>query len=442
MRRLQENKGITLIALVVTIILLLILAGMSIAMVNGSGLFTKTKESSEKYKQADIVEKLTLLSQDTLIELQLQNKELSLQNFTDTLCDLASQQDLNVELYESSEEGAKLICENHLFNIDNNLLISDAGILDTVLVIAKVNNTTGWVKSINDGVLIDGTIKVYNATITEAFISKNGTKIEDLSLNQNGEFSYLANENGTYKIEARSSNGKQGSREVEVDVREDNVNPDSFTPTAVIQENTITISANTQDNSGGSGISHYEYSLKLDGVEKNPNIKSNTITVTEYGSFTIEVTAYDKAGNKTTGSTTIEIEDPENYYLLKAGTSYISRTGEWSRYYDYDDTRTSITFPNNTICINSSSLNRTGSATTSNYIDLTNYTTFKAKYTFSGDYSGNVYFIPRSGSTISYEISLGTTSKEIDISGLTGEYAIRFKNGMYSYLNVTDVFVK
>ena len=48
-----QEKGITLIALVVTIIILLILAGvtLNIALSDG-GLFSKTQEAAEKYKQA------------------------------------------------------------------------------------------------------------------------------------------------------------------------------------------------------------------------------------------------------------------------------------------------------------------------------------------------------------------------------------------------------
>ena len=48
-----QEKGITLIALVVTIIILLILAGVTLNMVlSDNGLFSKTKEATEKYKQA------------------------------------------------------------------------------------------------------------------------------------------------------------------------------------------------------------------------------------------------------------------------------------------------------------------------------------------------------------------------------------------------------
>lgn len=48
---LKENKGITLVALVLTIIILLILAGVALSLVIGeNGLIAKSKKSVEKYK--------------------------------------------------------------------------------------------------------------------------------------------------------------------------------------------------------------------------------------------------------------------------------------------------------------------------------------------------------------------------------------------------------
>ena len=47
---LKANKGITLVALVITIIVLLILAGVSISMIMGQeGLITKSQTAAEKY---------------------------------------------------------------------------------------------------------------------------------------------------------------------------------------------------------------------------------------------------------------------------------------------------------------------------------------------------------------------------------------------------------
>ena len=44
----KEQKGITLVALVITIIILLILAGISIATLSQTGLFKKAKEAKIK----------------------------------------------------------------------------------------------------------------------------------------------------------------------------------------------------------------------------------------------------------------------------------------------------------------------------------------------------------------------------------------------------------
>ena len=57
----KKNKGITLIALVITIIVLLILAGVTIATLTGNnGLLTKTGEAKQVNKEAEIKERIIL----------------------------------------------------------------------------------------------------------------------------------------------------------------------------------------------------------------------------------------------------------------------------------------------------------------------------------------------------------------------------------------------
>ena len=69
---LKENKkknikGITLVALVVTIIILLILAGISISVLTQTGLFEKAKQAEQKSKDAQELENLTLGSYENSI---------------------------------------------------------------------------------------------------------------------------------------------------------------------------------------------------------------------------------------------------------------------------------------------------------------------------------------------------------------------------------------
>ena len=65
---LKQKRGITLIALIITIVILLVLAAVTINMVLGeNGIFNKTKMSVEKYKEASLLEETRL----ALTELQL-----------------------------------------------------------------------------------------------------------------------------------------------------------------------------------------------------------------------------------------------------------------------------------------------------------------------------------------------------------------------------------
>ena len=65
MNKLKEQKAITLVALVITIIILLILAGVALSLVIGdNGLIKKSKESAERYNQSAQKETADLESYD------------------------------------------------------------------------------------------------------------------------------------------------------------------------------------------------------------------------------------------------------------------------------------------------------------------------------------------------------------------------------------------
>ena len=60
-KKLNKNKGVTIVALVITIIVLLILAGVTIAMLSGeNGILTKAKEAKTRTDNASTLEKLEL----------------------------------------------------------------------------------------------------------------------------------------------------------------------------------------------------------------------------------------------------------------------------------------------------------------------------------------------------------------------------------------------
>ena len=63
----EKSKGITLVALVITIVILLILAGISIAQLTGNGLFENAKLAKEKYENAQDLENSILDDYDNKI---------------------------------------------------------------------------------------------------------------------------------------------------------------------------------------------------------------------------------------------------------------------------------------------------------------------------------------------------------------------------------------
>lgn len=69
MEKIKRNKGITLVALVVTIILLLILAGITItALTKDNGLLKRTQQAKEETIKAQLKEEISIAIQEIQTE--------------------------------------------------------------------------------------------------------------------------------------------------------------------------------------------------------------------------------------------------------------------------------------------------------------------------------------------------------------------------------------
>ena len=69
----KKQNGITLVALVITIIILLILAGISIAALSNQGLFQKATKAGEETNKAAKNEQNTLTKYETVLNEYLPN---------------------------------------------------------------------------------------------------------------------------------------------------------------------------------------------------------------------------------------------------------------------------------------------------------------------------------------------------------------------------------
>ena len=64
----RNRRGITLVALVITIIILLILAGVAITTLTQTGLFENAKQAKQKSKNAQELENVTLANYENKID--------------------------------------------------------------------------------------------------------------------------------------------------------------------------------------------------------------------------------------------------------------------------------------------------------------------------------------------------------------------------------------
>ena len=70
-QKLKSQKGITLVALVITIIVLLLLAGIAIASLGGeNGIFAKVKQAKKTHVESEMKEQLTMGLQELQIAKQ------------------------------------------------------------------------------------------------------------------------------------------------------------------------------------------------------------------------------------------------------------------------------------------------------------------------------------------------------------------------------------
>lgn len=116
-----KEKGITLIALIVTIIVLLILAGVTIATITGDrGIISKAKDSTSKYTQRQAEEQATILMQEYAMENAEKGTRLG-----DFLEEKKTKEKV-IDGYKVNENGSvDIIKDKYIISFDKNLALTD-----------------------------------------------------------------------------------------------------------------------------------------------------------------------------------------------------------------------------------------------------------------------------------------------------------------------------
>lgn len=196
----KDNCAITLVALIITIIVLLILAGITMNLVLGErGIFKYSQEAIEQTKQAEAKQKLELV----LLELQAQK-------VTDETYNENEYIDKKINASQMTIIGDIVFVDGYQFQIDRSVPeIGKGEQIETINIISKVENAKDFTKAI---------IKIeieYEGEITN--IQINGEHIE---VPQKTDGKYVIQkevfENGNYSIYVKDSNKRYKIEQVSV----------------------------------------------------------------------------------------------------------------------------------------------------------------------------------------------------------------------------------
>ena len=338
----KSNSAITLIALIITIIVLLILAGVTLNMVMGeNGIFGKANNAKNKTEVAQYEEELRMcvleLQTDAATNGTTFNMETIKNKFVEKVKELENTTEIEFPT-EESETRLDGIYKGYEFYIDDKYS-AHIGDKATGITLTTSLEPEGWT---NQNVTATITIKSNNGLSKivpegEAEISLNGEKeytITKINITENTIFTY----------EVIDSKGNAQTKTAVINTIDKNA-PEDFKITATSDETGIQIKALATDLE--SGIERYEYYVKKSTEENYTKYNINTITV-ENGIYNVYAKAYDKAGNEKQSTNTLEkkvavmknitaemvAKNPEIYYGLTV-KNYESQNGQkdWKIFY-------------------------------------------------------------------------------------------------------------
>ena len=154
----EKNRGITLVAMVITIVILLILAGISISNLTNTGLLSKTKEAKLEAKRSQVIEwlNLKLMEEQATTENKTEQQiiEATKENVEKSKEDLKKIGKVNsIEDVKTEEDGEKaspyfyVTLDNDVYKVENSSVkyVGEQGKFPPVIKNLKLTNTTNSV---------------------------------------------------------------------------------------------------------------------------------------------------------------------------------------------------------------------------------------------------------------------------------------------------------
>ena len=325
-----SNAAITLIALIITIIVLLILAGVTLNMVMGkNGIFGKANNAKNKSEVAQYEEELRMCVLELQTDAAANGTTFNMDTIKNKLVEKVKELENTTEIEfptEESETRLEGTYKGYEFYIDDKYA-AHIGEKSTGISLITSIDPSGWTQ----GPVI--------ATIT--IKSNNGiNKVEPDEGSKNGNEYIITKENiaenTSFQYTVTDGQGNTQTKTAVINTIDKNP-PEDFTITAENTEEGLKITGEAKD--AESGIDKYEYYVMKSTDSDYTKYDSNPITGLARGTYSVYAIAYDKAGNKKQSTNTVEnvkisdvtaamvASDPAKYYGLKV-TNYTSQNGQ------------------------------------------------------------------------------------------------------------------
>ena len=274
-----KERGITLVALVVTIIVLLILAGISIQAITNTGLFANAKLAKEKSIEGQLKEEITLAIQSIQAEEVYKGNSVTLETLAGGQLE-KELKDISAELTDGEINGEY---KDYEYTIDSNFNVTINGPVTGVRIKGSAEVQTGYVFEGNT-VEIKVTASITEGTIT-GIEAPEGATIKTYT--STTEKVYTVNKNGAYTFKITSDSGKTKNIKATVNnilsapqIKIDNVTWNSFR-------------INVENDYPEGAITEYRYSVGGTVKKQGTTDKSYTITglseVTKYSNIKVIV---------------------------------------------------------------------------------------------------------------------------------------------------------
>ena len=285
-----DQKGITLIALVITIIVLIILAGVAISLtLSNNGIFKKANNAAEEYKIEQIREQIQMAIAEINFEKLINGEILTVEQAITELKEKDIFEEIDLEKSVGKTEGYIIQLG---YNENGAVIIIDV-YKDNEVYIKALLDPSGYT---NKNILVTIEVRESEDKVTKIEMSNGIKKRED------GK--YEISQNGIYNIVATLASGKTIDKELKIATIDRNP-PKAFAITAENQDKGLKILGNTTDAEASetsvcTTIEKYEYYIKKANESIYKMYNKDLIEGLEEGKYNIYAIAYDMAGNSTT----------------------------------------------------------------------------------------------------------------------------------------------